>query len=40
MGAEFGQFVLYFETGRKGEYFGPIEEEEEEEIDVRMYEVT
>jgi hypothetical protein len=37
MGAEFGQFLL-FETWRRGEYFGLMEEEEE--IDIGMYKIT
>lgn len=36
MGARFGQFVV-FAAGRKGKYFGLIEEVE---IDVRMNEIT
>jgi len=40
MGAEFGQFIL-LETWRRCEYFGLMEEkEEEEEIDIRMHEMT
>jgi hypothetical protein len=38
MGAKFGQLVL-FETWHRGEYFGLIKEEEEE-IDITMYEIT
>ena len=36
MGARFGQFVV-FAAGRRGKYFGLIEEEE---IDIRMNEIT
>jgi hypothetical protein len=36
MGVRFGQFAV-FENGLRGEYFGLIVEEE---IDIRMYEIT